>query len=154
MTRPSSEDAFSLVASIGAQGCTTTITAGGRHTILADEPPETGCADAGPNPYDLLLAALAACKLITLRMYADRKGWPLEGVHARLRQERVHARDCAECENTDGFIQTIDVVLALVGELSAEQRHRLLEIADRCPVHKTLRGEIVIHSRLDSDAGA
>jgi len=138
---------WSLAASIGARGYTTTLTAGGRHTIIADEPADAGGDDRGPNPYDLLLASLAACKLITLRMYADRKGWPLEGVHARLGQTRLHAKDCDECESDDGFVHRIDVSLSFAGDLSDEQRARLLEIADRCPVHKTLTHEIVIRTR-------
>ena len=140
-----------MVATIDAEGYTTTIVAGGRHTILADEPADAGGADAGANPFELLLASLAACKLITLRMYADRKGWPMQGAHLRLSQRRIHAADCDDCETGDGFIHDIDVELSLIGELSPEQRERLREISDRCPVHRTLTSEIKIRSRLSDD---
>ncbi len=139
---------YTLVASIGAEGYTTTITAGARHAITADEPADAGGADRGPDPYALLLASLAACKLITLRMYADRKGWPLEGVHARLGQRRVHAKDCDDCDSTDGHIHEMAVELSFAGDLTDEQRARLLEIADKCPVHRTLTSEIKVRTRL------
>lgn len=142
---------YSLVASIGAEGYTTTITAGGRHSITADEPESAGGADRGPDPYALLLASLAACKLITLRMYADRKGWPLEGVHARLGQRRVHAKDCEDCVSEDGHIHELAVELSFAGDLTDDQRARLLEIADRCPVHRTLTSEIKVRTRLAHD---
>lgn len=137
---------FSLHASIGAEGYETAINVGGRHKIVADEPVKAGGADEGPDPYDLLLASLAACKLITVRMYADRKGWPLEGARARLGQRRIHAEDCAQCESDTGWVHEIDVELEFSGALTNEQRDRLLEISDRCPVHRTLTGEIIIRS--------
>jgi len=111
----------------------------GGHVLAADEPLAAGGTDSGPDPYALLLAALGACTSITVRMYADRKGWPLTGVTVRLSQAKVYARDCAECETRDDSrIDRIDREIELSGDLSEEQRRRLLEIADRCPVHRTL----------------
>lgn len=122
----------------------TTITAGA-HTLRADEPESAGGSDSGPTPYDLLLASLGACTAITLRMYADRKQWPLEGVTVRLGLERVHAKDCDDCESEAGWVTRIQRVVELAGEaLTDEQRTRLREIADRCPVHRTLTSEIRI----------
>ncbi len=120
----------------------------GNHRLVADEPVEAGGTDTGPNPYDLLLAALGACSSITLRMYADRKGWPLEGVTVRLSHRKIHARDCAECETEGGFIDEIEKSVSLSGPLDEAQRARLFEIAGRCPVHRTLMSEIRIRSSL------
>jgi putative redox protein len=113
----------------------------GAHELVADEPPPAG-ADQGPNPYELLLGALGACTAMTLRMYADRKGFPLEGVEIELTHDRVHAEDCAECETRDGFIDHITKRITLRGDLTEEQRQRLAEIAERCPVKRTLQREI------------
>jgi uncharacterized OsmC-like protein len=116
--------------------------------ILADEPVEAGGEDRGPDPYELLLAALGACTSMTVLIYARRKQWPLQGVEVRLRHARVHAEDCADCETRPGLLDRIERELALEGELSPEQRERLLQIAERCPVHRTLTSEIRIESRL------
>jgi len=116
--------------------------------LVADEPTSVGGTNTGPTPYDYLLTALGACTSMTLRMYADRKEWPIESVTVRLTHRKVHARDCAECESAIGVVDTVDREIELVGPLSVEQRERLLEIADRCPVHKTLHGEVAVHSRL------
>jgi uncharacterized OsmC-like protein len=121
----------------------------GRHRLLADEPLASGGADLGPSPYDYLLAALGACTAMTLRMYAEQKQWPLAGVSVQLGQQRIHAQDCADCEGKgDGRITEITREITLTGELSAEQRAKLLEIAEKCPVHRTLTGEIKIRSSL------
>lgn len=115
----------------------------GRHLLIADEPRPVG-EDAGPNPYDLVLAGLGACTSMTVRMYADRKGWPLEKVRVTLRHSRIHAEDCADCETTKGWIDHIDRDIELVGDLDDTQRARLMAIADQCPVHRTLTSEVNI----------
>jgi putative redox protein len=115
-----------------------------RHRFRADEPIETGGGDAGPNPYELLLAALGACTSITLQMYASRKRWPLEEVRVRLMYGRIHGEDCLACETRQGLIDQIQKEIVLVGNLSDEQRRRLLEIANNCPVHRTPTSEICI----------
>jgi len=120
----------------------------GRHRLVADEPVQAGGSDAGPNPYELLLMSLGACTAMTLRLYARRKQWPLERVAVRLSHARIHAEDCADCETKIGFIDRIEREIDLKGPLDAEQRRRLMEIADRCPVHRTLTSEINVQSRL------
>lgn len=120
----------------------------GRHTLQMDEPQSVGGRDAGMSPYDLLLAALGGCTSMTLRMYADRKQLPLERVGVRLRHQKIHAEDCADCETKAGKIDLIDREIAIAGALSNEQRQRLLEIADRCPVHHTLVSENKIVTKL------
>jgi putative redox protein len=118
------------------------------HSLFADEPKSVGGTDAGPTPYDLMLGALGACTSMTLRMYADRKQLPLEGVKVRLRYTKIHAVDCAACETRIGKIDRIEREIELLGTLSEEQRQRLLEMADRCPVHRTMTSEIDIVTRL------
>lgn len=115
----------------------------------ADEPAALGGTGTGPTPYEILLAALGSCTGMTLRLYADRKRWPLTGVRVRLRQGRVHAADCADCAEPakDAKVEVIEREIELLGELDAEQRQRLLEIADRCPVHRTLSSGIQIRTR-------
>jgi putative redox protein len=121
----------------------------GRHVLTADEPVKVGGGDAGPGPYELLLMALGACTSMTVKMYAARKGWPLEGAEVRLRHYRVYNRDCADCEDKDALIDRVDRSLRLIGPLSSEQRSRLLEIADKCPVHRTLQAGVEIRTALD-----
>ena len=118
------------------------------HVLTADEPVAAGGGDTGPNPYDLLISALGACTSMTVSLYARRKGWPLEAVTVKLHHAKVHASDCAECETKDGMIDRIHRDVELHGKLSEEQRSRLLEIANKCPVHRTLTSEIDIRTRL------
>jgi putative redox protein len=119
----------------------------GPHRLAADEPAGVG-TDTGPTPYGLLLAALGACTSMTVSMYARRKQWPLRAVTVRLRHARIHAQDCADCETKQGLLDHVDRELVLEGELSEEQRARLLEIANKCPVHRTLTSEVRIETRL------
>jgi putative redox protein len=116
----------------------------GPHRLLADEPIAAGGEDTGPGPYDLLLAGLGACTSMTMRLYADRKSLPLERVTVTLKHSRIHAEDCAECETKAGMLDQIDRTIAMEGALDAEQRGKLMEIADKCPVHRTLTSEIHI----------
>ena len=120
----------------------------GKHVLVADEPLDQGGGDAGPNPYDLLCAALGTCTSMTLSLYARRKAWPLEGVVVTLSHSKVHARDCEECETREGKVDRIDRSIQLLGALDDEQRQRLLEIANKCPVHRTLTSEIHIKTSL------
>jgi len=116
----------------------------GPHRLLADEPVSAGGEDSGPGPYDLLLASLGACTSMTMRLYADRKSLPLERVTVTLTHQKIHAEDCAECETSTGMLDRIDRVIAMEGALDAEQRKKLMEIADKCPVHRTLTSEVRI----------
>lgn len=120
----------------------------GRHRVRADEPLSAGGGDTGPTPYDLLVAALGACTAMTIRMYADSKQLPLERVIVELAHEKVHAADCAHCETKEGRIDRIERVVTLEGALDDAQRAKLLEIADKCPVHRTLRSEVWSPTRL------
>ena len=134
-----------VVTEAGTGRYTQRITAG-RHVLTADEPTSIGGHDTGPNPYDLLLAALGACTSMTLRMYADRKGLPLQRTTVRLRHDHVHAKDCANVEQNTGTISRIVRELDLEGPLTDEHRRRLVEIADRCPVHRTISSEIAFET--------
>ena len=119
----------------------------GPHHLLADEPVAVGGEDSGPGPYDFLLAGLGACTSITMRLYAERKSLPLDRITVTLAHNKIHAEDCAECETKVGMLDQIDLVIGMEGALDAEQRKRLLEIADKCPVHRTLTSEIRIVTR-------
>jgi putative redox protein len=134
-----------VVVSGNAAAFAQTIVVGG-HVFPADEPRTVGGTDAGPD--DLLLAALGACTSMTLGMYARRKRWPLESVRVRLRHSKVHAQDCADCDEKEVLLDRIERDVELTGPLDDAQRARLLEIADRCPVHRTLTSKITIETKL------
>jgi putative redox protein len=117
------------------------------HQLLADEPERDGGEDQGPSPYDLLLSALAACKVMTVHLYARRKEWPVETVTVRLTHDKIYARDCEECVSSpNAKIDLIQTEISFEGDLDDEQIQRLAEIADRCPVHRTLTSETVIRT--------
>ncbi len=120
----------------------------GQHRLNADEPLSAGGSDTGPTPYELLLAALGACTAMTVTMYARRKKLPLDGIVVRLRHSRIHAEDCFECQTEEGFLDRIDREIELSGSLSPDDRLRLFEIAEKCPVSRTLTSEINIRSVL------
>ena len=126
----------------------------GDHQLTADEPATVGGADSGPTPYDLLLAGLGACTAITVRMYAERKGWPLRRVTVRLRHRRIHATDCAGCETSTGQLDQIERELQFDGELTQDQRAKLLDIAERCPVHRMLHSEVLISTTEGAQDGS
>ncbi len=137
----------------GSDGYLTEIRASG-HALLADEPSSVGGTDLGPTPYDLLAAGLGACTSMTLRMYATRKGWPLEEATVRLTHQKIHARDEKACEGREARMDALEREIRLEGPLTGEQRARLMEIADRCPVHRTLSAGVVIHTKAAEDPGA
>lgn len=136
-----------VVAEAGTGKFTQAVLAG-RHQLIADEPVSLGGDDLGPGPYDYVLAGLGACTSMTVRMYAERKGWPLKRAVVRLNHQKIHAEDCADCETKSGKLDEIERELSFEGDLDQEQRARLLEIADKCPVHRTLTHEIKIRSKL------
>jgi len=118
---------------------------GAGHSFITDEPVAAGGEGAGPDPYTLLLAGLGSCISMTLKLYARRKQWPLESVTVRLKQNRIHSKDCQECaQDKEGFVHRIERSVTLTGPLTDEQRARLQEIARKCPVHKTLKSEIIV----------
>ena len=124
---------------------------GAGHAFITDEPVAAGGEDAGPDPYTLLLAALGSCISMTVTLYARRKQWPVESVTVRLRQNRMHSKDCKECEQIEGYIHRIERTVSFTGPLTEEQRTRLREIAHKCPVHKTLTSPIVIAEAIDDE---
>jgi putative redox protein len=142
---PPDDSATWLHARVGASGLRVEIHAR-NHDLVADEPVSLGGSDLGPTPYEYLLGALSSCMAMTLRMYADRKGWPLEGVYVGLRAARAHEPDCEHCATEEVGITRIERKIELSGALTAEQRERLLQIADRCPVKQTLERGIRVET--------
>ena len=130
-------DAGWVSARIGRSGYRVDVHTG-KHAFVVDEPVSVGGTDTGPTPYDFVLGALSSCMAITLRMYADRKQWPLEGVHVQLRAARSHAADCEKCETQNVGLMTIERKIELAGALTDAQRKRLLDVAARCPVKQSL----------------
>lgn len=137
----------SVVVSGPTTGFRTEVEVGG-HRLVVDEPIAVGGADDGPTPYELLLAGLGACTAMTLRLYADRRKWPLERARISLRHRKVHAQDCVDCVTKPARMDVVDRVITLEGGLTEEQRAKLLEIAERCPVHQTLQGKMQVNTQL------
>ncbi|MBI3707243.1 MAG: OsmC family protein [Proteobacteria bacterium] len=137
-----------VVTEAGAPGRLAQIITAGGHRLTADEPVAAGGTGTGPSPYDLLAAALGACTAMTMRLYADRKGWPLQKSIVRLHHGKIHAEDCANCETKEGHIDRIQREIELVGPLDEEQRQRIVEIANKCPVHRTLHSEVLVETSL------
>ena len=119
----------------------------GKHHLRADEPVSAGGSDLAPGPYDYLLVALGVCTSMTVGLYARRKKWPLENIIVSLWHSRIHAKDCEECETKEGMLDRIEASIELTGALTPEQHAKLMEIAGKCPVHRTLKSEINIRLR-------
>jgi len=145
---PLAADGDEVVAKTGRDGYRTDVSAAG-YRLVADEPAAVGGSGLGPTPYDLLAAALATCTSMTLRMYADRKQLDLESATVRIAHGKVHAKDCADCESAEGRIDVFRRALSFEGSLTDAERQRLVEIADRCPVHRTLHGEVKVRTALE-----
>ncbi|MBT8143452.1 MAG: alpha/beta fold hydrolase [Gammaproteobacteria bacterium] len=145
--QPAEAVAEGTVRAVTGNGYLTELQAG-VHAMVADEPAAVGGSNLGPTPYGLLSAALASCTSMTLRMYADHKKLNVNSIEVTVEDERVHAKDCAECETATGFAHRFERTIDIDGDITDQQRQRMLEIADRCPVHRTLEGEIIISSRL------
>jgi uncharacterized OsmC-like protein len=143
---PQGSDAADVIVGGNASGFAQEIVAD-LHRLTADEPAAAGGTDTGPSPYELLLAALGSCTSMTVALYARRKGWPLEHVTVSLRHSKIHASDCADCETKEGMLDRIERDIQFAGPLTMEQRARLLEIANKCPVHRTLTSEIDIRTQ-------
>lgn len=137
-----------VVAESGPGKFSQIVSVGNRHRLYADEPASMGGSDTGPSPYDLLMASLGACTNMTIRMYAEHKKIPLENVSVTLRHGKVHARDCESCETREGKVDRIDRELTIEGPLDEATRQKLLEIANKCPVHRTLHSEVWIETKL------
>jgi len=126
----------------------------GAHQLQADEPVNVGGSDAAPSPYDYLLIALGVCTSMTVGLYTRRKQWPLDKITVSLRHSRIHAEDCKECETKEGMLDRIDTEIELTGPLTTEQRAKLMEIAAKCPVHRTLKSEINIRLQVADKSAA
>jgi uncharacterized OsmC-like protein len=138
-----------VVAEVNLEGLTQFLL-DGRHLLSADEPVESGGADDGPNPYELLLMSLGACTSMTVRLFARRRNWPLERIIVRLRHSRVHAADCDRCEDKTSMLDHVDVEIELIGALTDQQRGQLKSIAEKCPVHRTLSSPVSIATTVAS----
>jgi putative redox protein len=143
-------EAGTVVVSETGDGAFTQQLLDGRHRLLADEPVSAGGKDLGPGPYELLLMALGACTSMTVRLYANRKQWPLQRVTVRLKHTRSYPKDCKECESKPVMLDHVDREIEFAGDLSDEQRTKLLEIAEKCPVHRTLSQRVEIATRMHS----
>jgi putative redox protein len=141
------ESDLAVVCQSGTDSFTTKVQIG-KHKLIGDEPASYGGNDFGPSPYHFLSTALGTCTAMTIRMYANRKEWPVEKITVHLDHHKVHAEDCRDCESKEGKIDEITRIIEVEGNLDANQRDRLLEIADMCPVHKTLHGEIKVRSEV------
>ena len=141
-------DKGSVVVTERGDGKFTQVMLDGEHLLLADEPRDVGGDDRGPSPYRLLLMAFGACTSMTLRLYAARKGWPVERITVRLRHFRDYAADCKDCDTKDAHIERIERIIAIEGDLDDEQHARLVQIAEKCPVHRTLEARVKIDSKL------
>ena len=137
-----------VVGETGDGKFTNVVVTGSGHIISADEPESVGGDNSGPTPYDFLLAALGACKSMTMRMYANHKGFKLDRAEVRLSHSKIHAEDCAECETKKGKVDHIETEINITGDLTEEERQKIFEIAEKCPVHKTITGEIIIDTTL------
>ena len=120
----------------------------GRHSLIADEPTDVGGEDLGPSPYQFLTSALGACTAMTMRMYADRKGWEIDEIRVHLNHDKRHSDDCADCESATAKIDHFDRIIEIDSQLDEKQLQRLLEIANKCPVHRTLEGDVKVHTKL------
>lgn len=138
----------SVIVAERGDGKFTQVMLDGEHVLLADEPREAGGDDRGPSPYGLLLMALGSCTSMTLRLYATRKGWPVERITVRLRHFRDYMADCEDCDEKDAKMERIERVIEVAGALDDAQRSKLLEIAEKCPVHRTLEARVKVDSRL------
>ena len=146
-SHPAGSGPRTVIVTGSATGFAQDVSVGG-HRFAADEPVAAGGTDTGPDPYDLLLAALGTCTSMTVAMYARRKQWPLDAVTVRLRHSKIHGEDCENCETRGALLDHIERDVELAGSIDEAQRARLLEIADKCPVHRTLTSEIDIRTRL------
>jgi len=148
-TRSDAAEPRTVIVDGSAAGFAQAITVG-HHHLACDEPADVGGSDTGPTPYDLLLAALGSCTSMTVAMYARRRGWPLEAVTVRLRHSKIHAADCEACETKEGRLDHIERTVELTGAISDDQRTRLVDTANSCPVHRTLTSQIHVETRLAS----
>jgi len=153
MAGPTNDNTPHIVVRGDARSFQQEVTAG-KHHFVADEPVSVGGGDAGPDPYDYLLASLGVCTSMTVGYYARRNRWPLESITVSLSHARIHARDCEECETKDGMVDQIDVEVELTGLLTAEQHEKLMQVAAKCPVHRTLTSEINIRLRSTDKSAA